>query len=153
MTQATTTTTTSTNEQQRRINMYTATTTTLAFQRRLRGFDQDCCNSTPAVWLRPQQRLQPRVLRPNDDGDYDINAGDDCGGHGRNPVLEEVREGLEGGDRLFLTSQECRTPKLPITGHAPTSPTSTTVNLTFSSQSVSAASIASTGKAASINPK
>ena len=33
-------------------------------------------------WLRPRQRLRPRLLRLNDDGDYDVGDGDDCGGHG-----------------------------------------------------------------------
>ena len=60
----------------------TATTTTAAAQRQLGGFDHDCCGSTAAWWLRPRQRLRPRLLRLNDDGDYDVGDGDDCGGHG-----------------------------------------------------------------------
>ena len=28
---------------------------------------------------RPRQRLRPRLLRLNDDGDYDVDDGDDCG--------------------------------------------------------------------------
>ena len=37
---------------------------------------------TTAWWLRPRQRLRPRLLRLNDGGHYDVGDGDDCGGHG-----------------------------------------------------------------------
>ena len=43
------------------------------------GYDHDCCGSTAIWWLRPRQRLRPRLLRLNDDGDYDVDDGDDCG--------------------------------------------------------------------------
>ena len=42
------------------------------------GYDHDCCGSTAIWWLRPRQRLRPRLLRLNDDGDYDVGDGDDC---------------------------------------------------------------------------
>ena len=64
----------------------TATTTTAGAQRRFggydhgNGYDHDCCGSTAIWWLRPRQRLRPRVLRLNDGGHYDVNDGDDCGG-------------------------------------------------------------------------
>ena len=33
----------------------------------------------PLQRRRPRQRLRPRLLRLNDDGDYDVDDGDDCG--------------------------------------------------------------------------
>ena len=37
-----------------------------------------CCVFSPQR-RRPRQRLRPRLLRLNDDGDYDVDDGDDCG--------------------------------------------------------------------------
>ena len=48
-----------------------ASTTTASTQRRLggydhgNGYDHDCCGSTAARWLRPRQRLRPRLIRIN----------------------------------------------------------------------------------------
>ena len=59
------------------------------------GYHHDCCGSTATWWLRPRLlRLNgglvapttatstTRLRRLNDDGDYHVDDGDDCGGHG-----------------------------------------------------------------------
>ena len=90
-----------------------ASTTTVAAQRRLggydhsNGYDHDCRGSTAAWWLRPRQRLRPRLLRLNNGGHYYVDDGDGCGGLATEAIatLAMVTIAVRGAEHLaFIPS-------------------------------------------------